>query len=192
MPRQVDHDARRQRIADAVCELIAERGIEAATLRDVADRAGVSMGAVQRSFPKDGMLRFALEHIIARTTERARSRIDGSDHARDLLRITVHEMTLAESPAEARVWLTFVAQAGVRDEFAAVLREQHAKALELLEWLIAYGQHAGHIRAEIDPAPEARALQAMADGLTQHVVLGHTTPAEARALIDRATSGFWP
>lgn len=39
MPRQVDHDGRRRRVAQAVWELISRDGLEAATLREVATQA---------------------------------------------------------------------------------------------------------------------------------------------------------
>jgi AcrR family transcriptional regulator len=39
MPRQVDHVSRRRLIAEAVCHLADERGLEGVTLRDVAARA---------------------------------------------------------------------------------------------------------------------------------------------------------
>jgi TetR/AcrR family transcriptional regulator, transcriptional repressor of bet genes len=47
MPKQVDHEERRQEIAAAVVRLVTTRGIETASLRTVASEAGVSMGAVQ-------------------------------------------------------------------------------------------------------------------------------------------------
>jgi AcrR family transcriptional regulator len=196
MPRQVDHDARRRRIATAVCDLIAERGIEAVTLREVAARAGVSMGAVQRSFPKDGMLLFALEHVVARVAEQGQQRLDASDSresARTLLVTTLQEMTLAETDdgVLARVWLTFAAQASVRDDLAAVLREHQAKSLELLTWLIQFGQRTGEIRGDLDPAEEANALHALADGITVQVAVGQATRTAARRLVDRATDHLW-
>ncbi|MFI0448940.1 TetR/AcrR family transcriptional regulator [Actinomadura sp. 6N118] len=193
MPRHVDHDARRKQIATAVCELIAERGFEAATLREVADRAGVSMGAVQRAFPKDGMLRFALEHVIAQTDERGKRRIEAAGKtARALLTITLQEMALAdEHRVEARVWLTFLTRAGVQKGFAQVLRDYHDKARALLVWLVQHGQTTGEIHAGLDADLEAQALQALTDGLTQQAALGYTTPDFTRQLIDHATTHLW-
>ena len=76
MPRQVDHVSRRRLIAEAVCHLADERGLEGVTLRDVAARAQVSMGAVQRCFrTKEEMLVFALGHISERIRERVQARL---------------------------------------------------------------------------------------------------------------------
>ncbi|QWF79948.1 TetR/AcrR family transcriptional regulator [Amycolatopsis sp. CA-230715] len=197
MPRHVDHDARRRRIADAVCDLIADRGIEGVTLRDVAARAEVSMGAVQRTFPTgDLMLGFALDHIIAKTQERGARRIDTSGSkgsAKTLLSITLQEMSLAGSGqrAEATVWLTFTAAAAVREDFRAVLREHHEKSGKLLAWLIDYGKNAGEIRPDLNTAGETRALRTFVDGITQHFALGLVTTRSAHRLIDDHLRGWW-
>lgn len=196
MPREVDHDARRHRIAEAVCALIAERGIEAVTLRDVAAKAEVSMGAVQRAFPKDGMLSFALEHIIAQIREHGAQRVadsGASESARMLLVITLQEMALIDkrSRSKAAVWLTFIAQAGVQERFAKTIRIYHEKGLKLLIWLINYGQSTGEIRSDINSRDEARLLYALVDGITQHVVLGCITPSAGRKLINHSIDHLW-
>ncbi|WP_067541131.1 TetR/AcrR family transcriptional regulator [Nocardia crassostreae] len=191
MPRQVDHDARRTAIAQAVCELIAERGIEGATLRETADRAGVSMGAVQRAFPKDGMLRFALDHIAAQLKERADARVAASGapkSARTLLTVVLEALVLADGDQQiaARVWLAFLAHSATRADFAEVIRIALRDTHGLIVWLLEYGRGSGEFRDDVEAAPTARALQALADGLTQHIVVGHVTVAETRDLIERA------
>ena len=64
MPKRVDPEERRQAIAEAVYQVIGERGWKAVTLRDVASTAGISMGQVQHYFTtKTDMLMFALSHM---------------------------------------------------------------------------------------------------------------------------------
>ena len=50
MPRIVDHDARRRRVAEEAAELIAERGIDAVTFREIGERAGCSTAIVSHYF----------------------------------------------------------------------------------------------------------------------------------------------
>ncbi|ASU84164.1 TetR/AcrR family transcriptional regulator [Nocardiopsis gilva YIM 90087] len=183
MPRQVDHDGRRRQIADAVCRLADERGVEGVTLRDVANRAGVSMGAVQRCFgTKEEMLVFALGHIGERLTARIRARTTESpaQSAGTALGHAVTEIALLreEHRAEARVWLTFVAQAAVSPSLAAVLRSSYADLQQMLTRLI------GESTGTNDPQAAARALIALADGLTAHVLVGHLTPETALDTLD--------
>ncbi|MFJ5637133.1 TetR/AcrR family transcriptional regulator [Streptomyces goshikiensis] len=193
MPRQVDHAERRRRIADAVCELADERGLEGVTLRDVAARAEVSMGAVQRCFrTKEEMLVFALGHIGERIGARVRARLVRSpaQSAGTALGHAATEVALLreEHRAEARVWLAFVAQAAVSEVLAATVQANYAALHESFARLIeeactdtgAAGAGADTGRAApLDPRREARALLALADGLTTHVLIGHLTPREA-------------
>src|SRR2546422_6311494 len=71
MPKQVDHEARRQQLAEAVCRLAASQGLEAVSLRHVAAEAGVSMGQVQHYFStKDELLLFAFRVVSERAEQR--------------------------------------------------------------------------------------------------------------------------
>lgn len=191
MPRQVDYEERRARIADAVCALIARSGMEAVSLRDVAAEADVSMGAVQRCFrTKEDMLLFALEHVSQRVSERAEQRIAAASEpqaAATLLSHTLAELALLdeESRAQAHVWVAFVGRAAASERLGAVLRETYAKLHDLVVWLIRYGQDTREIPRHVDAVEEARSLLAVADGLTLHVLAGHQSPGTARAVLQR-------
>ncbi|WP_031508775.1 TetR/AcrR family transcriptional regulator [Streptomyces megasporus] len=183
MPRRIDHDGRRRRIADAVCLLADERGLEGVTLRDVAARAEVSMGAVQRCFrTKEEVLVFALAHVGERITDRVRARLAASParSARTSLRHTLAEVSLLaeEHRAEARVWLAFVAQAAVTPALATVVRGSYDELRALLVRLIAEAVDPPH------PEREADALLALADGLTTHVLIGRLSPEAALEILD--------
>ncbi|MEU5689113.1 TetR family transcriptional regulator [Streptomyces venezuelae] len=189
MPKQVDYEDRRSRIAQAVCRLIARSGMEAVSLRDVAAEAGVSMGAVQRCFrTKDEMLLFALEDISDRIGDRARARIEASgtpESALTLLDRTLSALALLEPEdrTEAQVWGAFVAQAAVSEELAAVLRDTYAKLHDLLAWLLDYGRTTGELRPDLDARSQARLLLALTEGLTSQVLVGHESPEGARELL---------
>ncbi|WP_344582465.1 TetR/AcrR family transcriptional regulator [Streptomyces lunalinharesii] len=201
MPRQVDHEERRRRIAEAVCALADDSGLEGVTLRDVATRAGVSMGAVQRCFKtKQEMLVFALDHIGERVTERvsarARARTATADEpaepAGSTLARVLGEVALVDEAqrAEARVWLAFVAQAAVTPELAAVLRNRYSELHPLLVRLLGESRTAAPVPdGGVAPGPDhephraARTLLALADGLTTHVLIGHLTPQTALTLL---------
>ncbi|GAA2710217.1 TetR/AcrR family transcriptional regulator [Actinoplanes palleronii] len=211
MSRQSEREERRLRIAEAVCALADESGMDGVTLRDVAVRADVSMGAVQRCFrTKDEMLLFALAHIGEQVTERVRAGLTGvpaagtpapaaggptsgtpapaaggSASAVDALARAAAEIALLgdEHRTEARIWLAFVARAAVSPALAEVLRGNYAQLEGMFTRLISVASDAPDARAE------ARALLALADGLTTHVLVGHLGPADAaqvlRAHLDR-------
>ncbi|MGW3322815.1 TetR/AcrR family transcriptional regulator [Streptomyces virginiae] len=199
MPRQVDHVGRRRLIAEAVCQLADERGLEGVTLRDVAARAQVSMGAVQRCFrTKEEMLVFALGHIGEQIMERVQARLVRSpaQSAGTALGHAVTEISLLreEHRAEARVWLAFVAQAAVSEALARTLKANYATLQEAFTRLIA---EAGEDADDADDAGrqgarrEARTLLALADGLTTHVLIGHLTPREAYEVLHAHLADLW-
>ncbi|MFE5809239.1 TetR/AcrR family transcriptional regulator [Streptomyces sp. NPDC056491] len=199
MPKQVDYESRRRRIAEAVCLLADEHGPEGVTMRDVAARAEVSLGAVQRCFrTKEEMLLFAVDHVGERITERVRARLSSSpaQSAATALGHAATEIALLrrEHRAEARVWLAFVAQAAVSEPLAARLRTSYAALQGLLARLIteAGGSGPAHDDAATpDPQHEARALLALADGLTSHVLIGHLTAEEAEDALHMHVVRLW-
>ncbi|MFD8291886.1 TetR/AcrR family transcriptional regulator [Streptomyces lavendulae] len=189
MPRQVDHADRRRIVAEAVCELADEHGLEGVTLRDVAARAQVSMGAVQRCFrTKEEMLVFALGHIGERIGGRVRARLVRSpaQSAATVLGHAATEVALLreEHRAEARVWLAFVAQAAVSEALAGTLRASYAALEDSFTGLVAEALEEPARAVPVDPRREARTLLALADGLTAHVLVGHLTPRAAQDVLD--------
>lgn len=196
MPRVVDHAGRRRRIAEAVCHLADERGLEGVTLRDVAARAHVSMGAVQRCFrTKEEMLVFTLGHIGQRISERVQARLVSSpaQSASSALGHAATEISLLreEHHAEARVWLAFVAQAAVSESLAKTLKANYAALQETFTRLISEAGESADRTVPLDPQCEARTLLALADGLTTHVLIGHLTPQAAQDVLHAHLSSLW-
>jgi AcrR family transcriptional regulator len=199
MPKQVDYEDRRRRIAEAVCLLADEHGPQGVSMRDVAARAQVSLGAVQRCFrSKEEMLVFAVDHIGDRITERVKTRLAASpaQSAATALGHAADEMALLreEHRAEARIWLTFVAQAAVSEPLAGPLRTRYAALRNLLIRLVTEAAGSGPADEDAtppDPQHEARALLALADGLTTHVLIGHLTEEEAEEVLHAHLAGLW-
>lgn len=191
MPKQVDYEGRRRQIAEVVCLLADEHGPEGVTMRDVAARAQVSLGAVQRCFrSKEEMLLFAVDHVGERIIERVRARLARSpaQSAATALGHAASEIALLreEHRAEARIWLAFVAQAAVSEPLAGPLRTSYAALQDLLVRLITEATESGSAdesAAPPDPRRAARTLLALADGLTSHVLIGHLTEEEAEDVL---------
>lgn len=196
MPKQVDHASRRRLVAEAVCHLADESGLEGVTIRDVAARAQVSVGAVQRCFrTKEEMLVFALGHIGEGISERVQTRLVRSpaQSAGTALSHAATEISLLreEHRAEARVWLAFVAQAAVSETLARTLKANYAPLQEAFTRLVAEAGESTGRAAPLDPQLEARTLLALADGLTAHVLIGHLTRQEAHDVLHAHLAGLW-
>ncbi|MGW0481767.1 TetR/AcrR family transcriptional regulator [Nonomuraea sp. NPDC003214] len=77
----------RARIRDAALEQFAARGVKAATLKDIADAAGVSVGLVQHHFGTKDRLREACDQHVRDTVLGAAGRVqEGAEVNADFLR----------------------------------------------------------------------------------------------------------
>lgn len=74
MPRIVDHDQRRAEIVEATWRLIARKGIEATTMREIAREAGFANGALAPYFGgKQDILGASFRHVFNATNLRYES-----------------------------------------------------------------------------------------------------------------------
>jgi AcrR family transcriptional regulator len=190
MPKQVDHEARRQRIADAVCRLAARQGLEGVSLRQVAAEAGVSLGQVQHYFTtKDEMLLFAFQTTSARVEQRlgaAMQALAQPPTTRSLLRALLVAMvpTDAESRFEAPLWVAFLARAVVEPALASPLHEGGKALVQFATGALRSAQDAGEVPPTLDPEREAMSLFALADGLMLRSLLDPDQTATALAILD--------
>ena len=191
MPKRVDPDQRRAAIAEAVYQVIGDRGWDAVTLRDVASTAGVSMGQVQHYFAtKTDMLLFALTHMRARVLTRLQQQLETLPQPvslRDQIRATIGVMLPVDEPGrqEAAVNIAFFSAATVTPEYARLLHDGYTRQLGFGRAQFAAAAGDGLLNDNIDPAKEADALYFLVQGLIGPVLIGLLTPEEATAILDR-------
>ncbi len=190
MPKLVDHEERRQLIAEGVLRVMASRGLEAVSLRDVAADAEVSMGMVQHYFrSKDQMLQFACDYLLQQTREEISAQIIalGDDvDARARMRIIMSAIVPLDEPrADAsRVWIAFLARAVVEPGLAAFLRNAWIGGHAFIAGEIRLAQSEGVIAEDFEAELEAMQVLSLSDGLVSHVLLGHYSYEQALAAID--------
>lgn len=109
MPAYVDHDKRRAELIEVAIDLIAEQGLEGASVRAIAGRAGYSTVVVSHYFRnKAELLRQAFEQTIEQTATRIDQAIaSGADVA------TALEIFLPIEPVASRTWKVWFAFWGV-------------------------------------------------------------------------------
>lgn len=183
MPKVVDHNERRTRIAEALLRVAGEHGLEAVSLRHVAAEAGVTSGMVQHYFrTKDEMMAFALEVVRERSEARLAGALGADPSPREVLRAVVAGVLPIDEPrrAEGRVALAFLAYTAVRPAAAAPLRADTAAMLAFVAERI----RAGGPRPGIDPDRAAVGLLALMEGLGVHLLGGHYGPETALAVLD--------
>ena len=160
MPKLVDHEARRDALADVTVMLVATAGLRAVTIRSVAAAAGFSTAVVTHYFEgKRQLLLYTYKFVSGRAYRRieATARADGNLAAT----LAAALPTTEESRRDWLVWSVFLALAISDPEFSEMQREQYDIALRWLENLL---RHEGE---EMDPAPtdRARALLSFLIGL---------------------------
>lgn len=198
MPKQVDHQERRQQIADAVLRLAGSHGLESVSLRHVAAEAGISMGRVQHYFAtKDEMLTFAFRAISERVEQRigaSMSTLEQPVDPRTLLRTLLVEMLplTDQARAEAPVFVAFLARFLVEPELAGPDIGDSARMTEFVAEHIRGAQQSGSSPTELDPVREATTLLALVDGLMMHMLTGQLAGPAALASLDGQLDRIFP
>ena len=190
MPKQVDHEARRREISEALWRIASTRGLAGVSLRDVAAQAGISLGQLQHYFTtKDEMLVFALDYIGQLAESRVRSRIKAmadSPSPRDVLRATLMEMLPLDDKSRTGILvnIAYFVRA-LNDERLQVHAKEGIPALRsFFAEQISLAIQRGEVAPERDPEREAMLMISLVDGLTTYALLDVLTPTDALKLID--------
>ncbi len=188
VPQPASPHPRRRQIVEAVWRIAAERGLHAATVREVAAEAGVSTRAVQYHFrSKHDLLVAALRLLHQDNEHRAGRRItaDPRDPAA-LLRAIVDELLPldAQRRSTLRVLAAYYARSLTDPALAAVfLHDQHPLE-DLVTAVITHAQHTGAAPSTLNPRAEADILVSAAVSLGGDVLHGTRTLPEVRRTLD--------
>ncbi|MGL5863355.1 MAG: TetR/AcrR family transcriptional regulator [Phycicoccus sp.] len=174
-------------IVDAVIDLVAERGMKGVSVRAVATRAGVSIGAVQHHFPtKEAMLLAATDRIGAVMVEQVTELLAHARTPGAAVRSLARKLVALEPDERAAtaVWVAFVSHT-LADPAAA---ERHRRDWQEVEDAFARLLAEHHQAAPASTADAAARLLALVDGLAIAVALEpRRMPARrARAIVDAA------
>jgi AcrR family transcriptional regulator len=187
---------RRLQLTSAAARVIARKGYEAATLRDVADEAGTSTGTLNYYYQgKDDLFAETLRMASERFQGELERAAAGAGTAREKLVAMARAAT--PSTPEGRqghaVWIDFWAQAA-RDESLRQLNEAiYDRWRRDIAAIVREGQAAGAFAPAADPLAFARGYAAVIDGLATHVVLhagfgAAEMEAACRSYVDAALS----
>ncbi|GAA4602009.1 TetR/AcrR family transcriptional regulator [Actinoallomurus liliacearum] len=190
MPKQVDHRERRETIARALWRVVEQRGIAHASVREVAQEAGISHGAVQHYFAtREEMLVFAMDFASEQTSRRVTEgvrELGDPPHPRDVLRVMLAEMLPLHPDARAtsRMSAAYVLEALHDANIHTRARDGLAQGRDLVERIVRQAITDGHIGSDRDPATETNLLLALT-GLTPLIELNVIEPHEALTAVDQ-------
>lgn len=163
-PRRIDPEE----ILDAAARVIAERGISALRLQDVAEAAGISVGLIQYRFgTRDGLVEEAVRHTLGRSI--ARWTEDGTSGADAWCRIAAMiDAAFGDDRSREERWRRWavIAATLARDpDLAERIGDPHARWRAPLVEVIAEGTAAGELHPAAPVEDVATAISAMIDGL---------------------------
>ena len=166
----MDRAARKAHMAEAVWQVIRDRGIGAVSVRSVADQAGVAVGSLRHLFPtRAELLEFSAELMVQRAMERIRGLPPTEDAQQYALEVVKHLLPLEQdSRAELEVNIALIAESPALPELVAVRDRAYQELAEgctrLVEMLV------GRPR---DPRiiEHGRRLHAIVDGLAIHLLM---------------------
>jgi AcrR family transcriptional regulator len=187
MPKRVDHEERRRVIADAVCRITVKGGLPAATFREIAAEAGVSVRLVQYYFGTKSELMLATQrHVAKRSTARINAAVEACDGSpRAVLRAVLSSFIPVDDESRENM-LVFVAlhTAGLVEPTLA--RPEARDVPDSLHKTVKKQLTRGRLRRGVDAAREASVLTAMVPSLAQAVLDGSQSPRQAFTILDYA------
>ncbi len=200
VPKIVDADARRQDVVQAVLRIIAVDGLERASLREVADEAGLAVGSVRHYFQgSEELLAFSFGTVVDRVVSRlegllppVRDAAAGSPEQRGaVLTLLGGVLPLDEETAvDACAWLAFKNAARIRPFLAAEADRSHREVAAIVGGVVA--SLLPHDEPQENLVVEAERLLATLDGLCMHALLqpAWMTAQMCRDVLERHLDGL--
>ncbi|WP_176082712.1 TetR family transcriptional regulator C-terminal domain-containing protein [Martelella sp. HB161492] len=176
--RRATDAERRDDLIVATLDCIAEGGLASATVRQVAERAGVSGGLIRHYFAsKDLLLQAAYRRIMGRMTAIACDAADVGETPADRLRAFI-VASLSPPMIDARMlglWAAFIAQVRVDPAMEAIHREAYVEFRSAIEIILADAfAAAGRPVGAAECRRLATRINAVLDGLWLEGCLAHS------------------
>jgi len=169
MPKIVDHEKKRLEFMQATMELIASDGYSAATLRNVANKAGYTTGSLTNYFPDRktlilAMLKMAHNAAAARMTDVAS--VATNDYQR-LIAVLLESLPLDKIRLkEWRIWIAFWGESLAEKALLKENKTKYKQWSDALEQLVTpLASNSGSVKDHV------YRLVALVDGLSVVLVM---------------------
>jgi AcrR family transcriptional regulator len=173
MPKEVDHDERREELLEAVWRVIVRDGIEGTTIRGIAKETGWSTGVLSHYFvDKDEIIASALRLAYERIATRWDEKLEGLTGVQALYELVLDNLPLDdERKLETQLLMNYWSMMIRGHELTARPRRRGPLLIDLLTRLVREGQEAGEIRRDEAPQDIAERLLGLIDGFSLHTLL---------------------
>ncbi|GES34191.1 TetR/AcrR family transcriptional regulator [Streptomyces angustmyceticus] len=182
MPKQVDREARRRDVVDALFRVVVRDGIQRASLRTVADEARLNIGSVRHYFAgQEELMCFAMRSMLDRVGARLQRRVDAlgdlsglpPERIRDCAVELLSELLPLDDSrrAEVTVLVDFSTAARTHPALDDLAREAATGTRSLVRRILARLDTAGGLRPGLALDTETERLTSLLDGLAFTAVL---------------------
>jgi DNA-binding transcriptional regulator YbjK len=187
VPRPRNQTRRRHELVSAASRLVVRKGLSSVRLRDVADAAGVTSGAVLYYYENlDQLFTAAYDRAIDRfCREREQAIASIADPAQRLG--TAIRMAIPSGPDDNEIRLLYELEpVAVRDQACAALMSAYIeRQVAMYTAILEIGAATGVFKLAHDARTLARNLISLEDGQGLYVLLGRDEPEEvARRILD--------
>lgn len=173
MPKLINHEERKQEIAQAVWAVLAREGIRGVSVRTVAAEAGISTGSLRHVFPShEEMMLFSLDFVGKRFIRSLTNRpFEGQ------LIYSLEELFTYLSPAseDGQLFITVIAgmlaDATIFPEIAKILQEHESDFIYAYGFLLSQLRAHGYLKPGLDIDLEVEKLVALLWGINSLYLL---------------------
>src|SRR3954469_4654606 len=173
MPKDVDHDERREELLRAVWRVVARDGMERATIRAIARETGWSSGVLAHYFAdKDDILVSALRLAYERIAARWSVKLEGLVGIRALHELVLDNLPLDdERELETKFLMNYWSREIRGGNHGPPPTRRAPMLIDLLTALTRDAQGAGEIGPDETPEDIAERLLGLIDGFSLHTLL---------------------
>ena len=184
MPKEVDHDQRREELLEAVWRVIARDGMEGTTIRAIAKETGWSTGVLAHYFgDKDDIISSALRLAYERIAARWDAKLEGLTGIRALHELVLDNLPLDEErELETRLLMNYWSRVIRGQDGTPPPSRRGPLLIDLLAQLAADGQEAGEVRSDEAPEDIAERLLGLIDGFSLHALLNPERLSQRRQI----------
>jgi AcrR family transcriptional regulator len=197
MPRRVDHEERRGELVDAALRVVVRDGLEAATVRTIAQEAGCSVRPVQYYFAdKAALLAAAHARVTARLGARVASSVAAlgpSPEPREVARAVVRSFLPLDSESRDGM-IAYYAFYAVELTNPDLRIRGAVDAPNTLASLLStqVRRHLGRREPPFHVDREAQLLVAAVPSIASGVIAGYVALRDAETLLDHGIDRLFP
>ncbi|GGH71505.1 TetR/AcrR family transcriptional regulator [Paenibacillus silvae] len=173
MPKIVDHDKQRVLVAEAAWRVIRRDGMEQASVRNIAEEAGISVGSMRHYFSTQSeLLLYAMNLVSERVTSRIQGMTFNGPPMDDMKRLLLEFMpNTDEKMAEMEVWYAFTAKSKTDPALKKLADTVYNDIRRAVEIVITSLMQLNLFKPDLNQELEIERLYALVDGLAIHAVL---------------------